>query len=138
LPSRILAAILATAHCATLGLVWPLAIDSLWKYLVTIAVVISGQRTIFCDALRRGPDAVVHLEFDDEDGCVLVYRDGVRVHARVRPSTFVTGFCVVLRLRFPRSWWSSRVVVLRDACEAQSFRRMRVWLRWGTKAAPAE
>lgn len=138
LPSRILAAVLVTAHVAALIVLWPLEIDALWKTPAAIVILVSAQRAVLCDALRIGADAVVHLEFDDADGCVLAYRDGVRIDARIRPDTFVTGFGVVLRLRFPGSWWSSRVVVLRDACDARSFRRMRVWLRWGTMAAGGE
>ena len=80
-------------------------------------------------ALQRGKRAVQALELGAEGK--IRWRDGsAQWHdARILPSTYVSGWLVVMNLGEDAGRARS-LVLLPDSAGAEDLRRLRVWLRW--------
>jgi hypothetical protein len=129
-PSVLLAGALAAAHLLALAAVaivlgsWPIA-------LVATGILASCAVTI-ADALQLTPRSPRALELRDDGRCA--WRDAAgRWHeAAAHGQRFVTPGLVVLALQAqPRRKW---IVLLPDACDRESLRRLRSWLRWRSDA----
>ena len=90
---------------------------------------------IWRDAWRGHPEAPVLIELDHEGKFWLTMRNGLRDAAQVQGSSLVTASLTVLNLRVEQRRVSC--LILPDAVEAEPFRLLRVWLRWG-KHEPIE
>jgi toxin CptA len=80
--------------------------------------------------LLRGADAITAIELED-DGGVVHRRDGRKEHARLLASTYVSPCLTLLNLRVARRIPAQHIIIVPDNVEAEAFRRLRVWLRWG-------
>ncbi|MFM9912332.1 MAG: protein YgfX [Methylophilaceae bacterium] len=63
-------------------------------------------------------------------GALSVQQDGDWLEAKVLGSSLVLPYLTVLNLKLPNGRWPLNVVLLRDSVDAESFRRLRVWLKW--------
>jgi hypothetical protein len=130
-PSRSLVFALATGHVTAGAAMLPL--DMPWQIRLCLWVVIaaSAVRTMAAEGLRRSSAAVVLVEFGTLGGCIVQQRNGLVTACQVLGSTFVAAGLVVLNLRGEGELWARHVVIVRDAVDDTSLRRLRVWLRWG-------
>ncbi|HWT28123.1 MAG TPA: protein YgfX [Methylophilaceae bacterium] len=80
---------------------------------------------------QRTPQACKALCLDSKGAWQLEYADG-SVHAvTILPTSFVAPYLTILHCRLAGRWSSQSVVILPDAVDAEAYRRLRVWLRWG-------
>lgn len=129
-PSKLLGCGLSlmTAMSVVMVLLLPLIWAAQMAFITMLllwAVTVIRQRVFF-----RHTDVIAALEVDAYGHVygTTVNRD--KHSMTIRPDTVVTAFCVVLRYDLPNQSGLS-LVLLPDMLDAQAFRRLRVWLRWG-------
>lgn len=66
-----------------------------------------------------------------DDHVMITCLDGSTFRGEVLPGSVVHPTLTVLNLRVLGRRLSYHVIVMPDAVEAQAFRQLRVWLRWG-------
>lgn len=135
-PSRMLAVLLGTAGLGACLLVAMLPLP-LWGKLVFGAVAMSCTfYHISRDALLRMPKAITALEVSSEGAMRCMARDGTWTNVVVLGDSFVTPWLTVLNLRLPERRFARHLAVLPDAVDAEAYRGLRVWLRWGSQVLP--
>jgi toxin CptA len=130
-PSRRLAAVLIAAHTAAAFTLVPLALPAWAKAGLALLVAASLGYALYRHAWLRGAGSVTAIEILEHDRVAVETRSGVRHEARVLGTTYVSpGLCVV-NLRVEGRLCARHAVILSDRVDAETFRRLRVWLRWG-------
>ena len=129
-PSHYLAAMLIAAHGATLAALFPLAFPIWAKIALAFLVLLSLGYHLRREALLSAPSSTVALMFEG-DQVVLDTRGGEQLTGQILRDSLVTPYLTVLNVlpqgaRFPRN-----VVILPDSLDTESFRQLRVWLKWG-------
>jgi len=129
-PSSRLAVLLSFAHCTAAGVFWPLALPVMAKLIITF--LLSGSLYYY---LRRyvwlvSPRSIVALHLTGRSGCRMKTHADEYIDTVIDTSTFVASYMTVLCLRKERTKRYYTVVILPDSIDTDSFRRLRVWLRW--------
>ncbi len=131
--SRYLAAILIAAHALAL---FALAVVlPPWAGAASAVLILASLAYyLLRDAWLKLGSSCTGL-VTDEEGAVISLRDGTRLPCLVLNDSLVTPLLTVLNLR-PRGSRAVRsVVILPDSLEAEAFRQLRVWLKWGERTA---
>lgn len=81
-------------------------------------------------AWLAAPSSNVTLLLEGER-IVLVSRRGEQIPGKVMPDSLITPFITVLNILPQNSRWVNSVVILPDSMDAESFRQLRVSLKWG-------
>ncbi len=127
--SPVLAAALGTAHAIAAAVPWTVGMPG-WLALVTsIPILTLGVFTVARDALRRLPSSVIRIEFEADGQGRVVLRSGRTDHVRFGLDATVVPMAVVVR-GVGQAGRTYGVVVTRDSCGAEAFRRLKVFLRW--------
>jgi toxin CptA len=137
-PSRQLALVLGCAHLAAMLvlLLLPLA---LWLQATgALLLLLSAAYTMRGHAWRRGRGAVTALHFSDREQLRVRMYDGAWHAGRVLGSSTVGIRLTVLNIALDGSRLPLHIVLLSDSLDAEDFRRLRVWLRWGPRPAADE
>lgn len=140
-PSRIalvaIGAAAAVTVLATLTLPWPA-----WSTTAAVAAILGW--TTDCArvvALRRGSRAVQSVQIEAGPRIRVRFGDGTTRAGRIEPRTCVTSWITTLVWRPDGARFARSVLILPDMLPAETFRRMRVVLRYGrselTQGAPA-
>lgn len=134
--SPLLAGMLVAAGglaCGLLALLpWPL-----WARLCLMLLVgLASGRGVMCDALRLCARSPLALDIGADGRMRLHTRDGQEQEVRVLGSSYVSGWLTVLNLRTAAGRKCRSVVMLPDTADAEGYRRLRVWLRWGIPRTP--
>lgn len=129
-PSSRLAVLLSLAHCTAAGVFWPLALPVVTKLIITL--LLAGSLYYY---LRRyvwliSSRSIVALHLTGRNGCRMKTRADEYIDTVIDTSTFVAPYMTVLCLRKERTKHYYTVVILPDSIDTDSFRRLRVWLRW--------
>lgn len=140
--SRYLAAMLCVVHGAVLAVLPLLALPP-WAKLPLAAIILSSLAYYLRrDALLLAADSCIGVVFE-ADAVTLRLRNGTRLHGVLAADTLVTPLLTVLRIK-TSGWHASRsIVVLPDRMNPESFRQLRVGLKWngfssrGSRAGPA-
>lgn len=136
-PSRRLALILGGAHLGVLAVLAVLPI-ALWMQVCGAALLLlSAVLTIAHHALRRG-GAVTALEFSDREQVRVQMHDAAWHAGRVLGTSTVGTMLTVLNIRLDVRRWPVHVLILGDSMDAEDYRRLRVWLRWGPRPVTAD
>lgn len=129
-PSRLLAAVLGLAGagaCVVLAILpfpwWSKAAMGAFLLLCTVYHIARS-------ALLRLPGAIVALEVSAKNGLSCLPRGGEWLQAEVLGDSYVTPWLSVLVLQLPGKRFARHAVILPDMLDADSYRRLRVWLRW--------
>jgi toxin CptA len=125
---------LGGAHVLAGAALWLAAVPVVYALACSVALSLHlawvGRR----DALRTDAHALIELDVL-EDGLVSACtRAGVRCAYRVGGSSFVSPLLTVLNLRPEGGRWTRHILIAADSVDAESFRRLRVWLRWRWRA----
>lgn len=128
-PSRYLAAMLITAHGSVCAALIPLTLPLWAKLALAFSVLFSLGYHLQRKAWLSAPSACVAMTLEG-DQVALTMRDGARLDGPIARDSLVTPWLTVLNVlpqdaRFVRS-----VVILPDSMDAESFRQLRVWLKW--------
>lgn len=136
--SRRLAGLLGIAHGGVLLLLPTLPVAGWIVVLMSGMLVISASMTITRHALRRGARAVTALKLANREQLQIRAGDGVWHGGRLLGSSTVGAAIAVLNIRLDGGGGTTHVVIFGDGIDADDFRRLRVWLRWGPRPAGAE
>jgi len=115
-------------------LLWPI---KLALFILALAAVIYATAK---HALLLLPTSIVGLTVNHQNRLELMFKNGVRLSDLcVCAETVVTPYLSVIRLQQKNAPWLRRVfkisiVVLPDSTDADSFRKLRTWLRWGVNS----
>ena len=135
-PSPALAIILTVAHTAAAGTLVPLDLPAWAKVILGLAIVASLAHALLRHALLRSPGCLKAIEFRDNDCAAAQTRDGTWHEARVLGTSYVSPLLSVINLRLEGRVFARHVLIVPDNADAECFRRMRVWLRWGYRNTP--
>ncbi len=129
--SRLLALLLGGACVSFVVMVWLLPLPVWGKGLCILAMIYAAVYALNNYAWLRASQSITALEVGSKGE----FRCFARAHdwrdAEVKGSSFVTPWLTVLNLRLPGRRLARHVVMLPDAVESDTYRRLRVWLRWG-------
>ena len=129
-PSRYLAAMLITAHGATLVVLFSLALPIWAKAALASLMLFSLMHHLRRNAWLSAPSASVALMLVG-DRVVLITRGGEQFAGQLLHDSVVTPLVTVLNVLLQGTHIVRSVVILPDSLDAESFRQLRVWLKWG-------
>jgi hypothetical protein len=127
--SPALAAVLVGAHGIAATVPWTVAMP--WWLAGPASAAILGLCGVAVarDALRRLPSSVIRIELHADGEGRIEFRSGHGQRVRIGSDATVVPVAVVIRAVTPAGR-SHGVVITRDACDADAFRRLKVFLRW--------
>ncbi len=103
-----------------------------WLRLAGVAVIaIAAAYSAARDACLSLPWSWRALDIDASGNVSATSKNGAQVSVRILPSSFVASYLTVLHLQLPASRWTRYCVILPDTVDAEPWRKLRVWLRWG-------
>lgn len=129
--SRLLAAVLAGAHLATLLPLWWAGLPEWAAAVLTLAILTHGGWAIRRYALLRSPHSVIAVTLQPAGDCRLTLRNGADLAGLVDPATVVLGPLVILAIRRGTIRPSVRALIARDMAPDEALRQLRVGLKWG-------
>ena len=130
-PSIYFTIALVALHGAVLAALVPLALPLWAKILLVLLVLVSLLYHVWHDAWLLALSSNKTLLLDG-DMILLVARNGDRVTARILADSLVTPFITILNVLPQGSYLARSVIILPDSLDAEAFRQLRVWLKWGS------
>lgn len=127
-PSRALATAIVVAHAAALGAA-VLALPAVGAAVAAAGVALSAVAQLRL-TLQWTPLAVAGFEFGTDGKVAIAGPAGDWCAATLRTVAVPAAWVAVATLR-DLAGRRRALVVLPDAIDAEAFRRLRVWLRWG-------
>jgi toxin CptA len=125
--SRRLVAILATAHLLAVMILWSLPLRWTMQSSISAVVIVSAALSLR-HAMRP---QVVALRVNVKGELFIQQCDGDWLEATLLGSSFVAPYLTILNLRLSNKRWPQHVLLMPDVVQADAFRRLRVWLKWG-------
>ena len=132
-PSRYFAAILIAAHGIALAALFPLVLPGWSKVALASLISFSLMYHLRRDAWLSAPSASVALVLEG-DRAVLTTRGGEQLAGQILRDSLVTPFLTVLNVLPQGAHLARSVVILPDSLDAESFRQLRVCLKWGSNS----
>jgi len=130
-----LAATLCISHGVFL-MVLPLLDLPVWsRLMLAAAVLFSLAYYLRRDALLRAPSSCVELVLEENNAALLTLRDGRQLHGDVARSSLVTPYLTVLNVSLSQRHRMRSLTILPDSLGTDSFRQLRVWLKWSGQVA---
>lgn len=108
-----------------------LPLQPLIQWPVILAILLTAVMTIRRHVLLTQSNAVSALSLSQSSKLQLTYQDGREVEVMVLASSFVTAYLTILNLRDLENGRQVHLLLLPDNTDAEAFRQLRVWLRWG-------
>lgn len=130
----VLIAVLSLAACSILVLLqfaWQI------KLLFVIIIVLSALNAITYRDLLLFPWSIITLEVNSKNALQLTRKDGNQlIDVSVHADSVVTPYLIVVRYLPKDATFTMRLlpyylIVLPDMVDAESYRQLSVWLRWG-------
>lgn len=131
LPSRRLAATLILAYSVAMLALLPLSLPAWALIPLCLLLLFSLWLHLRQVAWLSSPSAVVKLKLEGEV-LELTLRNKQQRTEQILPSSFVSPFLTILNLRGD-SYWPRSVIILPDCMDSDSFRQLRVGLKWNGK-----
>ncbi len=132
-PSRQLGVILWGAGLAALLIAAGLPLPPWPRVLLVLLIAAATMHAMWRDVLLRSPRSIDALEVNAQGDLQCHVKNAGWIPAHVLGSSFVTPALVVLNLRLEGTRFARHVVMLPDAADADLWRQLRVWLRWGLR-----
>ncbi|MBI5658455.1 MAG: hypothetical protein HZC43_02660 [Nitrosomonadales bacterium] len=129
-PSRYLAAILGVAHGVAFAALIPLAFPAWAKAALGFVILFSLFYHVRRDAWLAAPSSGTALTLES-DRAVLATRGGKPLVCRLLRDSVVTPRIAVLNMAPEGARFARSVIILPDSLDAESFRQLRVRLKWG-------
>lgn len=130
-PSRTLTGILILVHGISIYLIgyflhpWWVAVS------LMILVLASGIRSVRIHGLKNHPSSIRALWAKEEGLWEIITAGGISYEAQLQAGSYVSPSLTVLNFRVPGRFQSINGVILPEGIEAEAFRQLRVWLKWG-------
>ncbi|BCK87909.1 hypothetical protein MIZ01_1706 [Sideroxyarcus emersonii] len=132
-PSRSLALYLFILCAAAILALWQLPLPTSVLLASTLLILCWGGYYLVLSANLRMGRSCVAFRLEEQEGVVLVRRDGRHLSCKMAPDSLVTPYLVILNVVPGERRWRRQLLILPDAIGEESFRRLRVALRWGDK-----
>lgn len=132
-PSPDLALLLIAAHGITLAALLPLALPLWAKTALAFLVLLSLGYQLWRKAWLHAPSSCIALALEEKGGVVLTTRNGNRLDGKIMRDSLVTPYLAVLNILPQDARLTHSVVILADSLDEESFRQLRVWLKWGVE-----
>jgi toxin CptA len=100
--------------------------------LLSLFILAAGVLTFFSDAWLNLTNSCVAFRLEEEGGISLMLRGGRHQAGKLAAGGVILPFIVLLNVLLEHGGRRS-LVLLSDSTDADSFRRLRVVLRWGAK-----
>lgn len=133
--SRLLAAVLIVVHGAAAVALVPLAMPGWAKAALALFVAASLWRAIRRHAWLTSGASLTSIELREPGWAMVETRAGEREKARILGTTYVSPLLCVVNLRVAGRLFARHAVMVPDNVDADSFRRLRVVLRWDYRQA---
>lgn len=130
-PSRTLALFFLILCLSALVSIWLLPFPGFVLLVLSMIVLWWGGYCLLFDAGLRMGNSCVALRLEDGEEIVLVLRNGSHLTFRLSGDSLVTPYVVILNVARNEQHGGRSVVIMPDTMGAESFRRLRVLLRWG-------
>jgi toxin CptA len=134
-PSRYLCAVFVSVHTAAALIVASLTFALLAKFALLAAIATSLVHALWRHAWLSSAGAITTVEFAEHE-LVVRRRDGECSRARLLGTTYVSPQLTVLNLRVAGCLLAQHMILVPDNVDPQTFRQVRVWLRWGYRTHP--
>ncbi len=142
-PSRSLAVALLAAHALAIAAIWLAALPLAWHVTLKAAVAASlamSMRQAGWFGFRRSACALAIAapgDAADPDAIDVTLRDRSVRQGTIAAGSFVSPWFSVIHFKtVPSRWRFARtLLVMRDSTDAESYRALRVRVRWGRAAA---
>ena len=132
-PSRSLTLYLIVLCAVALISLWQLPLPAPASLALSVLVLCWGGYCLLLDAKLHMGRSCVAFRLEEGEDVVLVLRNGRHLTCRVSPDSLVTPYLVILNV-VPNGRGRGRsLLILRDAIGVESFRRLRIALRWGDR-----
>ena len=129
LPSRTLAIILLFVYSVTALALFALALP-LWAVVPTLLLLLSSLLLhVRRDAWLSTPFSPIKLAFEGEE-VVLTIRNGEQLNGKLLQHSLITPFLTILNVLPHGAFTARSIVILPDSMDSESFRQLRVWLKW--------
>lgn len=107
-----------------------LDVEATWRLAGGILVIVTGTSVYLNEAELNSACSVVAFRLEPEHGVTLTRHDGKLINGTLAKSGLVTSFLILLNIRKGGGGRIS-LVLLPDSLDRDSFRRLRVALRFG-------
>ncbi len=116
----------------------PLLLLPLWAGLaLAFLLFLNLHHCLLRDAWLRLPHSCAGLVLE-EDGAVFIQRDGAQLPCCILSGSLVTPWLTILNVLPQNARLARNLVILPDSLDAESFRQLRVQLRWGNHSPKAD
>jgi len=133
-PSRLLALCIFIGHAIAISALFFIPIPLGALVLLLFVLIWSATHYVLRDARLALDESLVGLRLE-EDHVVLFSSNGDERMGKLLCSSVVTPFVVILNIALPGRRWRQNVVLMPDSLNAESFRQLRVALKWGVTLA---
>lgn len=135
-PSVILTLIIGAISLGAIAILIPLALVWQIKLLMSIAILSASLYAICLHGLLMLPWSCLALRVNSDNTLTLILGNGRQLQAAVCRNSVVTPYltvvnCTVQDAPIFMRWFSRHLVVLPDRLDQETYRQLRVWLRWG-------
>jgi toxin CptA len=121
---------LGGAHLLAGAALWLAPLPAGWALAASLALFVHLTFAVRRHAWLSAADSPVELELADDCSVSACSRAGNWERYQIIGSTFVSPPLTVLNLRSGVGHQTRAVLIASDGLDADSFRRLRVWLRW--------
>ncbi len=129
-PSRRLAWFFGVAHACIFPVVWLLDLPGWMRAVLTLMVLASGLRVARQFGAATGGSTLIRLQWRAGESWLLFLAGGELLEARLLPCSYVHRHLVLLNFRCLDRRRNFSCVITRDRMTPDTFRRLRVLLRW--------
>jgi toxin CptA len=129
-PSSALTWLFAGGHVLGAAGLWLAPFAAVWSVAGSLALAAHLIWVLRQHAWRNAAGSVVALELRENCSVSVLTSGGRRGDYQVGRATFVSPLLTVLDLRAEAGHRRCSVLIAPDGLDADSFRRLRVWLRW--------
>ena len=129
-PSRILTLLFTALFTVTLAVLWMLPISAAGLVILTLVVLCWGGYHLLLNASLSLGFSCIAFRLENQNDIVLVLRNGSHLQGHVSADSLVTPYLIVLNIVLTEPRGRRSLLVLPDTMGADSFRTLRVALRW--------
>lgn len=131
-PSQYLATSIFIACLLAQGVLFLLPLGMIAYSVLSLFILVACAFIFFRDARLSFANSCVAFRLEAEDNISLILRDGRHQSGKLAAGSIILPFVVLINIRIEQRV-SRGLVLFGDSTDADSFRRLRVFLRWGVK-----
>lgn len=137
-PSMIFSTLFTLMGVAACCIVMLLAMPSQIKLILILMIIMSAVYAVLKYGLLSLPSSYIILKVDSKNQLQLIRKDGKTLNMNVEADSTVTLYLTVLNSRVEDASWlqglfGHALIIFPDAINAESYRQLRVWLRWSNQ-----